>query len=52
MKKHYKTVEDLEGDLRLDFDEFRSYKEFVYQEKIMISALNLAMLTVVNIILL
>jgi hypothetical protein len=34
MKKHYKTVEDLEEDLRLDFDEFKGYKKFVNKEKI------------------
>ena len=34
MKKHYKTVEEIEGDLRLDFDEFKGYKKFVNKEKI------------------
>lgn len=34
MKKHYKTVEDLEEDLRFDFDEFKNYKNFVNKEKI------------------
>lgn len=34
MKKNYKTVEDLEEDLRLDFDEFKNYKNFVNKEKI------------------
>lgn len=33
-KKHYKTVEELEEDLRFDFDEFKNYKNFVNKEKI------------------
>ena len=33
-KKFYKTIEDLEEDLRFDFDEFKSYKEFVNREKV------------------
>lgn len=34
MKKHYKSVEELEEDLRFDFDEFKNYKNFVNKEKI------------------
>ncbi len=34
MNKHYKTVEELEEDIRFDFDEFRGYKNFVNKEKI------------------
>lgn len=34
MKKHYKTVEELEEDIRFDFDEFKNYKKFVNKEKI------------------
>ena len=34
MKKHYKTVEEIEDDLRFDFDAFKSYKKFVNKEKI------------------
>jgi hypothetical protein len=34
MKKHYKTVEEIEEDLRFDFDEFINYKKFVNKEKI------------------
>lgn len=34
MKKVYKNVEELEEDLRFDFEEFKSYKNFVTKEKI------------------
>jgi hypothetical protein len=34
MKKNYKTVENLEEDLRFDFDEFKNYQKFVNKEKI------------------
>ena len=33
-KKHYKTVEEIEEDLRFDFDEFKNYKKFVNKDKI------------------
>ena len=33
-KKEYKSVEELEEDLRFDFDEFLTYKKFVNKEKV------------------
>jgi hypothetical protein len=34
MKKKYKQVEDIEKDLRFDFDEFKNYTHFVNEKKI------------------
>lgn len=34
MNKNYKSVSDLEDDLRFDWDEFVSYKEFINQESV------------------
>lgn len=33
-KKEYKSIKELEEDLRFDFDEFLAYKKFVNKEKI------------------
>lgn len=33
-KKKYENIEEVKGDLRLDFDEFKSYQNFVNKEKI------------------
>lgn len=34
MKKNYKTVEEIEEDIRFDFEEFKSFKNFVNKEKV------------------
>lgn len=33
-KKLYSTIEDIEADLRFDFDEFKTYQKFVNKDKI------------------
>ena len=33
-KRPYKTIEDIEDDLRFDFNEFVTYKKFVNKDKI------------------
>lgn len=33
-QKQYKTIEEIEEDLRFDFDEFKTFKNFVNKEKV------------------